>query len=92
MTIVTHVLSVPLEPRDKRAHNRLRDILQIVCEKDATLRVETGPTNEIVLKGISEPHLEWVVQYLQREPDLAFKVGAPEVEYRETITRTIDWT
>jgi len=92
MTIVTHVLSVPLEPLDAHAAGRLLEILDIVREQDPTLGVEAGPDREIVLKGISEPHLEWVVEYLQREPDLAFKVGAPEVEYRETITRTVDWT
>ncbi|MEZ5830833.1 MAG: hypothetical protein R3D05_06600 [Dongiaceae bacterium] len=91
MTLVTHVLSVSLEPRHARANSRLRSILEIVCEQDPTLGVETGPAKEIVLKGISETHLEWVVEYLQREPDLPFSVGAPEVQYRETVTRTIDW-
>lgn len=63
-----------------------------MCAEDATLGVEAGPVNEIVLKGIGESQLEWVIGHLQRQPDLAFKVGMPEVQYRETITRAVDWT
>jgi translation elongation factor EF-G len=92
MSIVTHVLSIPIEPRDARAAGRLRTSVEAMCAEDATLGIETGPAKEIILKGISEPQLEWVVGHLQRQPDLAFKVGMPEVQYRETITRTIDWT
>ena len=92
MTLVTHVLSIPLEPRDGRAAERLRASLESVCAEDATLAVEEGPGGEVILKGISEPQLEWVIGYLQRQPDLAFQVGMPEVQYRETITRTMDWT
>lgn len=92
MTVVTHVLSIPLEPRDARGATKLRASLDKMCAEDATLGVEAGPVNEIVLKGISEAQLEWVVGHLQRQPDLAFKVGVPEVQYRETVTRTVDWT
>jgi len=92
MTIVTHVLSIPLEPRDARAGGKLRAKLEAMGAEDSTLGVEVGPVGEIVLKGISETQLEWVVGHLQRQPELAFKVGLPEVQYRETITRTIDWT
>ena len=92
MTIVTHVLSIPLEPRDGNAAGRLRASLETMCAEDPTLGVADGPTGEIILKGISEPQLEWVIGFLQRQPDLRFTVGMPEVQYRETITRTIDWT
>jgi translation elongation factor EF-G len=92
MSIVTHVLSIPIEPRDARAAGGLRTSLEAMCAEDSTLGIETGPAKEIILKGISEPQLEWVVGHLQRQPDLAFKVGMPEVQYRETITRTVDWT
>ncbi|HEV8392389.1 MAG TPA: hypothetical protein VGQ35_21220 [Dongiaceae bacterium] len=92
MTIVTHVLSIPLEPRHPRAAHKMRASLDAMCAEDSTLGVETGPAGEIVLKGISETQLEWVVGHLQRQPELSFKVGMPEVQYRETITRTIDWT
>ncbi|HET6158951.1 MAG TPA: hypothetical protein VFE34_11440 [Dongiaceae bacterium] len=92
MTLVTHVLSVPLEPQDAAAAARLRKRLDAMCAQDATLGVETGPLEEIVLKGISETQLEWVVGHLQREPGLGFTVGAPEVQYRESITRTTEWT
>lgn len=92
MSAVTHVLSLPLEPRDGRAEALLRASLESVCAEDGSLAVEDGPAGEIILKGISEPQLEWVIGFLQRRPELAFKVGVPEVQYRETITRTVDWT
>lgn len=92
MIAVTHVLSIPLEPRDARGATRLRASLDAMCAEDATLGVELGPVNEVILKGISEAQLEWVAGHLQRQPELAFKVGLPEVQYRETITRTVDWT
>lgn len=91
MSIVTHVLSVPLEPQDGPAADRLHGILETMRANDVTLGVEPGPEGELILKGVSETHLEWVVAHLQREPQLAFKVGAPEVQYRETITRAVDW-
>jgi elongation factor G len=92
MSAVTHVLAIPLAPRDARAAAKLRAGLEAMCAEDATLGAEAGPADEIVLKGISESQLEWVVGHLQRQPDLAFKVGVPEVQYRETITRSVDWT
>ena len=92
MSLVTHVLSIPLAPRDAGAAGKLRAKLETLCAEDSTLGMETGPVDEIILKGISEPQLEWVVGHLQRQPELAFKVGMPEVQYRETITRTTDWT
>jgi elongation factor G len=92
VSLVTHVLSIALEPRDKRAAEKLRRNLDAMCAEDSTLAVESGPVGEVVLKGIGEPQLEWVVGHLQRQPDLAFRVGMPEVQYRETITRTVDWT
>jgi elongation factor G len=92
MTVTTHVLSIPLTPRDERAAWHLRARLETVCAEDAALATEDGPGGEIVLKGSGEPQLEWVIGHLQSQADLAFAVGVPEVRYRETITRTVDWT
>jgi elongation factor G len=92
MTAITHVLSIPLEPLGPGAAGKLRAMLDAVCAEDATLAVDDGPAGEIILKGISEPQLEWVISYLQNQPGLAFQVGTPEVRYRETITRVTDWT
>jgi elongation factor G len=92
LSAVTHILSVPLEPLDAPAPEKLRAALDVLCAKDPTLGIEAGPAGEIILKGITESQLEWVVWHLQREPGLAFKSGAPEVQYRETITRPVDWT
>lgn len=92
MTTLTHVLSVPLEPRDARAAERLRGALAAMCARDPTLGMEDGPLGEIVVKGISEAQLEWVVLHLEREPGFSFAVGAPEVRYRETIRRPVDWS
>src|SRR5262245_48017191 len=92
MTAITHVLSVPLEPRDLRAADKLRAALAAMCARDARRGHETGPLGEIVVKGISEAQLEWVVLHLEHQPGLAFAIGAPEVQYRETIRRPVDWS
>lgn len=92
MSAVAHVLSIALEPRDASTAERLRAGLAAIRAEDATLGIEDGPGGEIVLKGIGESQLEWVIGHLQRTPDLAFTVAQPEVLYRETITRPVDWT
>jgi elongation factor G len=92
MSTITHVLSIPLEPLGPGGADKLRALVEAVCAEDATLAVEDGPAGEIILKGISEPQLEWIISYLQNQPGLAFQVGTPEVRYRETITRATDWT
>jgi elongation factor G len=91
MSSVTHVMSVSLVPADAMAALKLRAAIDELCAQDPTLGVTTGPVNEIVLHGVAELHLEIAVDRLRRAYSLDFQTGAPELHYRESITKTIEW-
>jgi elongation factor G len=91
MKPVTYVISVPLIPPDAIAARNLRAAIDEMCAADPTLGVTVGPVNEIVLRGQSEPQLDSAVDILKRGRGLAFQCGAPQVHYREAITKTIEW-
>lgn len=90
MTIV-YVISVPLVPADAMAALTLRAALDEMCAADPALAITVGPVNEIVLWGQSEPQLEIAVDILKRGKGLGFTVGAPQVQYCETITKRLVW-
>lgn len=88
---ITRVMSVPLMPPDAIGAMKLRAAIDELCAQDPTLGVATGPVNEIVLQGMGELHLEIAVDQLRRGRGLDFQIGAPQVHYRESITKTIEW-
>src|SRR6185369_13484129 len=91
MKPVTHVISVPLAPADAIAALELRAAIDEMCATDGTLGVAIGPVNEIILQGVSELQLETVVDRLKRGHGLNFRTGNPQIAYRESITKTIEW-
>ena len=91
MSTVTHVMSVPLVPADAMAALTLRAAIDEMCAADPTLGVTVGPVNEIVLWAQSELQLEMTVDILKRGKGLNCTVGAPQVQYCETITKTLVW-
>src|SRR5688572_24127738 len=91
MSKITYVLSVPLVPADGTAALTLRAAIDEMCAEDPTLGVTVGPVNEIILWGQSEPQLDSAVDILKRPKGLGFQCGAPQVQYCETITKTLVW-
>jgi elongation factor G len=91
MKTVTYVISVPLIPPDAIAARNLRAAIDEMCAADATLGVAVGPADEIVLQGQSELQFDSAVDILKRGKGLDFQIGAPQVHYREAITKTIEW-
>jgi elongation factor G len=91
MSTVTHVMSVSLVPANAVAALKLRAAIDELRAQDPTLGVTPGPVDEIFLQGVSELHLEVAVDLLKRRYGLDCQVGAPEVHYRESITKTIEW-
>jgi elongation factor G len=91
MSKITYVLSVPLVPADATAALTLRAAIDEMCAEDPTLGVTVGPVNEIILWGQSEPQLDSAVDILKRDKGLGFQCGAPQVQYCETITKTLVW-
>jgi elongation factor G len=91
MSTVTHVMSVSLVPANAMEAIKLRAAIDEMCAADPRLGVAIGPINEIVLQGSGELHLEIAVDILRRGKGLNFETGAPEIHYRESITKTIEW-
>lgn len=81
------VISVAISPKTRDDAERLSKALSRLLREDPSLRVRLDKeTNETVLSGMGELHLEIVADRLLREFQVAAEVGAPQVAYRETIT------
>jgi elongation factor G len=85
------VITVAIEPATKADQDKLSNGLAKLAEEDPTFRVETDPeTSQTKISGMGELHLEIIVDRLRREFNVNAHVGAPQVAYRETITKTVD--
>jgi elongation factor G len=80
------VISVAVEPKTKGDMEKLSKALTSLAEEDPTFRVRTDPeTNQTVIAGMGELHLEILVDRMLREFKVEANIGAPQVSYRETI-------
>ena len=85
------VITVAIEPATKADQDKLSNGLAKLAEEDPTFRVETDPeTGQTTISGMGELHLEIIVDRLRREFNVNANVGAPQVAYRETITKPAD--
>jgi elongation factor G len=85
------VITVAIEPASKADQDKLSNGLVKLSEEDPTFRVETDPeTGQTKISGMGELHLEIIVDRLRREFGVNATVGAPQVAYRETITKAVD--
>ncbi|MGH8999586.1 MAG: elongation factor G [Acidimicrobiia bacterium] len=81
------VISVAVEPASKSDQDKLSKALAALAEEDPTFRVRSdAETNQTVIAGMGELHLEILVDRMRREFKVDATVGRPEVAYRETIT------
>jgi elongation factor G len=84
------VISVAVEPKTKQDMEKLSKALQALSEEDPTFRVSVDPeTNQTVIAGMGELHLEILVDRMLREYKVEANVGAPQVAYRETIRKHV---
>jgi elongation factor G len=85
------VISVAVEPKTKNDMDKLSKALQSLSEEDPTFRVRVDPeTNQTVIAGMGELHLEILVDRMLREFKVEANVGAPQVAYRETIRKAVE--
>lgn len=83
------VISLAIEPKTKSDQEKLGLALQRLSEEDPTFRVRTNQeTNQTIISGMGELHLEIIVDRMKREFKVEANVGNPQVAYRETITKT----
>ncbi len=84
------VISLAVEPKTKGDMEKLGKALQSLSEEDPTFRVHTDPeTNQTVIAGMGELHLEILVDRMLREFKVEANIGAPQVAYRETIRKSV---
>ena len=84
----TPVLSLAIEPKTKADQQKIGMALAKLSKEDPTFTVHTDrETNQTVLSGMGELHLEILVDRLMREFQVAANVGRPQVAYRETIKK-----
>jgi elongation factor G len=90
ITFPASVIEVSIAPRSKGDQDKMSLALHRLVEEDPTLRVrQDRQTNETVIAGMGELHLEVVVDRLLREFRVGAEVGRPQVAYCETITRPV---
>ena len=82
------VITLAIEPKTKSDQEKLGLGLQKLMAEDPTFRVRTdAETGQVVISGMGELHLEIIVDRLKREFGVDASVGAPQVAYKETITK-----
>jgi len=84
------VISLAVAPKDKANAEKLGVAIGKMVAEDPSFRVETDEeTGETILKGMGELHLDIKVDILKRTHNVEVNVGAPQVAYRETITKAV---
>jgi elongation factor G len=84
------VISVAVEPKTKQDMDKLGKALSTLSDEDPTFRVTTDPeTNQTVIAGMGELHLEILVDRMLREFKVEANVGNPQVAYRETVRKSV---
>jgi elongation factor G len=89
------VIEVAVEPKTKADQEKMGLALNRLAQEDPSFRVTTDPeSGQTIIKGMGELHLEIIVDRMKREFKVEATVGAPQVAYRETITRRheVDYT
>ena len=85
------VIELAIEPKTKASQGKLGESLAKLAEEDPTFRAHTNTeTGQTIIAGMGELHLEIIVDRLLREFKVEANVGAPQVAYKETITKSTD--
>ncbi len=88
MAFPVPVIDISVEPRTKEAVEKMTLGLQKLAGEDPSLRLRTDQeSGQTILSGMGELHLEIIIDRLRREYGVEANIGAPQVAYRETITR-----
>jgi elongation factor G len=89
------VIEIAVEPKSKADQEKMGIALNRLAAEDPSFRVASDPeSGQTIIKGMGELHLDIIVDRMKREFKVEANVGAPQVAYRETITRTaeVDYT
>ncbi len=84
------VISITIEPKTKADQEKMGVALQRLAEEDPTFRVRTDEeTNQTLISGMGELHLDIIVDRMKREFKVEANIGKPQVAYRETIRKGV---
>jgi elongation factor G len=89
------VIEIAIEPKTTLDHEKMQHALARLAQEDPSFGVSRDPeTGQTIIRGMGELHLEVLVERMRREFKVNANVGAPQVAYRETITRRaeVDYT
>jgi elongation factor G len=95
MTFPEPVIEIAVEPKSKADQEKMAAGLARLAAEDPSFRVETDrESGQTIMKGMGELHLDILVDRLRREFKVEANIGAPQVAYRETISKSaeIDYT
>ena len=95
MTFPEPVIEIAVEPKSKADQEKMGLALQRLSAEDPSFRVETDlESGQTIMKGMGELHLDILVDRMKREFKVEANIGAPQVAYRETVSREaeIDYT
>lgn len=91
MIFPTPVISIAVKPKDKNGSEEMGIAIGKMVAEDPSFQVETDEdSGETILKGMGELHLDIKVDILKRTYGVELEVGAPQVAYRETITKAVE--
>lgn len=92
MYVPNPVISLAIEPIDKKAADNMAKALNRFTKEDPTFQTYVDPeSNQTIIKGMGELHLDVYIERMKREYKAEVRVGKPEVAYREAITQRADF-
>lgn len=87
MYVANPVISLSLNPVDNKSAENMAKALNRFCKEDPTFQTYVDPeTNDTIIRGMGELHLDVYVERMRREYNVALETGAPQVAYRESIS------
>ncbi|MFQ6550629.1 elongation factor G [Aestuariibius sp. 2305UL40-4] len=93
MTFPDPVIEIAVEPKTKADQEKMSQGLARLAAEDPSFRVETDlESGQTIMKGMGELHLDILVDRLKREFKVEANIGAPQVAYRETVSREAEIT
>ena len=92
MYVPNPVISLAIEPVDKKAADNMAKALNRFTKEDPTFQTYVDPeSSQTIIRGMGELHLDVYIERMKREYKAEVKVGQPEVAYREAITQRADF-